>query len=254
MGKRSKWAKPNVIREQFVAYPVELLQSHAWRALSAMAKRCVERVAIELGKHGGKDNGQLPVTNRDFVAHGVPMAAIKPAIAEAVALGLIEHTPGYPCKNPDYGRAARFRILFLNSKGPLPDHTHWRRFKTHDEAKLAAKAAKTSAMRKRKAKARSYASPDASRSEALASASTGEALWGSRKVKHCVESESEALSTVSTKDAALERADASGARPATQASHRAKPERGGMPAVAVQPDADEAEPSPWSDQPPEPTP
>jgi hypothetical protein len=254
MGKRSKWAKPNAIREQFAAYPIEMLQSHAWRALSAMAKRCIERIVIELRKHGGKDNGELPVTNRDFVAHGVSMATIKPALAEAVALGFIEQTPGYACKNPLYARPARFRILFINSKGPLPDHTRWRRFKAYDEAKLAAKAARASAMRNRKGKAQSHASPDASQSEAQYRASESEARWVSRKVKHSAESESEALSTVWEQGRAPPPAGACAAPAAAQASHRAKPERSGTPAAAIQPDADETESNQWSDQPPEPTP
>jgi hypothetical protein len=120
---RSKHSRPNSIVGQFTAYPVEMLEGPAWRALSTTAKRCIERIAIELAHHGGRDNGELKVSNRRFRDYGVPMARIKPALAEAVALGFIEMTPGHASKNPDYGRAAQFRILFLNCIGPLPDHT-----------------------------------------------------------------------------------------------------------------------------------
>ena len=198
---RSRRSKPNSIGGQFTAYPVEMLESPAWRALSTTAKRCIERIAIELAHHGGRDNGELPVTNRNFRDYGVPMARIKPALAEAVALGFIDMTPGHASQNPDYGRAARFRILFLNCIGPLPDHTRWQRLKTHDEAKLMAKLARSSAMRKRRTSVPSHASPDASQSEALASASPGEALSASPKVKHCPPAQSEALSTVSAASA-----------------------------------------------------
>ena len=96
--RRSKYAKPNAIVGQFSAYPIEMLESPAWRALSATAKRCIERIAIELAHHGGHDNGELKVSNRQFRAFGVYMDGIKPALAEAVALGFIEMTPGYACR------------------------------------------------------------------------------------------------------------------------------------------------------------
>jgi hypothetical protein len=193
---RSKYAKPNAIIGQFSPYPVDMLASPAWRALSLSARRCLERIAIELAKHGGRDNSELPVTYRDFVAHGVPRARIKPSLAELVALGFIEMTPGHASLSPDYGRAARFCVLFLNCIGPLPDHTRWRRFKTHDEAKLAGKLARASAMPKKRTKAPSHASPHGSQSEPLASSSQSEPLgkvrkvnhYPLRKVNHCLES------------------------------------------------------------------
>ena len=254
MGNRSKWAKPNAIVGQFSAYPIEMLESPAWRALTPSAKRCIERIAIELAKHGGRDNGELKVSNRRFRAFGVYMDGIKPALAEAVALGFIEMIPGYACQNPNYGRTAQFRILFLNCKGPLPDHTRWKRFKTYEEAKLTGKLARASAMQKRRPKAGSHASPDDTETGAMAIDPKTGAIGASRKPEQCPPPKTGAMSTVSAKGRSGPAAEASAAPPAARASRRARPERSGAPAAAVQPDAGEAEPIPWSDQAPEPAP
>ena len=161
-------SKPNGIVGQFSAYPVDMLASPAWRALSLSARKCLERIAIELANHGGRDNGQLPVTNRNFRAHGIYMDGINPALAELTALGFVEMMPGYACENPAYGRAARFRVLFLNCIGPPPEH-RWKQFKTDAEAKAVAKQARAAAMRKRQTKTTRHASPDAPKTGALAS-------------------------------------------------------------------------------------
>jgi hypothetical protein len=253
----------NSIGGQFTSHRVDMVASPAWRALSLSARKCLERIELELAKHGG-NNGDLPVTQRDFIAHGVSGARVKAALAELIAFGFIEMTPGYGCQSPLYGRSARFRALSCASRdGPPPEN--WKRFKTDAEAKAMSKAvlaearrARTAhgeAMRKRRAKKSSHASPDDSQGESLASGSLGESLSGRSKVNHCPPSQSESLSTISGEGRSqAPPAVASAAPPAAQASRRARPERSGTPAAAVQPDADEAEPSPWSDQPPEPAP
>ena len=168
--------RPNSIGGQFAAHPIDMMESPAWRALSLSARKCLERIEIELAHHGGRDNGQLPVTNRDFCAYGVWMGAIKPALAEAIALGFIEMTPGYACANPLYGRAAKFRLLFRTGRDGPPEEHRWRRFRTDGEAKAAAKRARAAAMRGRHTSAPSHASPDVTETEALSNALKTEAL------------------------------------------------------------------------------
>jgi hypothetical protein len=251
---RSKYSGgPNTIGGQFTSHRVDMVASPAWRALSLSARRCLERIELELAKHGGKENGNLKVSNRRFRDHGVSMSMIKPALAELVALGFIEMTPGYACKNPDYGRSAQFRTLSCNSRDGQPPE-HWRRFKTDEEAKLIGKLARASAMQKRRPKARSHASPDASQSEAMAIATESEAMSPFRKVKQCDPSQCEAMSTLSAtgrRNGAPP--DASEAPPATAARDRAKPKRSGslaaaMPAAPCQ--RSEAEPDRWTPDPP----
>ena len=117
--KPRRRSRPNSIGGQFAVHPVDMMESPAWRALSLSARRCLERIEIELAHHGGCDNGELPVAYRyscDFVWRGT----IKPVLAELAALGFIEMTPGYACQNPLYGRAARFRILARDGRDEPP--------------------------------------------------------------------------------------------------------------------------------------
>lgn len=77
----------NQANEQWVSYPIEMLESPAFRALSLSAHMVIARIAIELAHHGGNDNGKLPVTFEQFMEYGIShRAAIAPAIREAEAL------------------------------------------------------------------------------------------------------------------------------------------------------------------------
>ena len=62
------------IGEQFSARTVRMLESAAYRALSLSAHRVLSRIEVELGHHGGTDNGKLPVTYNDFQKYGVESA------------------------------------------------------------------------------------------------------------------------------------------------------------------------------------
>src|SRR4029077_486059 len=79
----------NRINEQFSARLIEMLEAPAYRALSRSAHLVIARIEVELGHHGGNDNGRLPVTTENFVAYGIHRASVAPAIREAVALGFI---------------------------------------------------------------------------------------------------------------------------------------------------------------------
>jgi hypothetical protein len=250
MTSRRHRRRPNSIGGQFAAHLIDMIESPAWRALSLSARRCLERIEIEMAHHGGRSNGELPVTYRDFVAYGVPKAMVKPALAELTALGFIEMTPGHASQYPEYGRAARFRLLYRSGiDGPLEEH-RWKRLKTNVEAKLAARGARASAMRKRHTKASANASPYGSQSEPLASSSESEPLGAARKVNHYPPAKSEPLSKVSEGGRSERPPDDSTTPPATAASRRAEPERSAMPAAdraAAAMLAEEAEPTQWPD-------
>jgi hypothetical protein len=49
------------IPEQFSWRTIRMLRSPAYRILSLSARRCLDRIEIELARHGGQDNGNLPV-------------------------------------------------------------------------------------------------------------------------------------------------------------------------------------------------
>ena len=78
---------------------VEMLESPAHRVLSLSAHRVLHRLEIELGHHGGTENGNLQTTYEQFVDFGIHRHSIASAIRELVALGFIQVTEkaGMPC-------------------------------------------------------------------------------------------------------------------------------------------------------------
>ena len=71
---------------QFAGRLIEMLEAPAYRVLSLSARRVLDRLEIELGHHGGNDNGRLPVTYEDFERYGIDRHSIAPAIREAETL------------------------------------------------------------------------------------------------------------------------------------------------------------------------
>jgi hypothetical protein len=63
---------------------IEMLESPAHRTLSLSARKILDRLEIELYRHGGKpeENGRLPCTFDHFVEFGIHRHAIGPAIRE----------------------------------------------------------------------------------------------------------------------------------------------------------------------------
>src|SRR5262245_4331975 len=76
----------------FAPRRIEMLESWAYRTLSLSAHRVLARLEIELGHHGGLDNGALPVTHRNFADYGIDPHSVGPALRECAALGFVEIT------------------------------------------------------------------------------------------------------------------------------------------------------------------
>ena len=77
---------------QFTMRPIEMLRSPPYRVLSLTGHRILARLEIEHARHGGKDNGKLPITHEDFRQFGIDRKAIAPGLREVYALGFIEQT------------------------------------------------------------------------------------------------------------------------------------------------------------------
>jgi len=133
----------NSINGQWSPRVIEMLESPAYRALSVSAHRVISRIEIELSRHGGNDNGRLPVTKQDFIEYGMDHRSVAPAIREAAALGFIAVTERGRGGNADARRPNLFRLTFAydrNSRQQPPTHD-WRRIKTLEEAnRIAAEA------------------------------------------------------------------------------------------------------------------
>src|SRR5215470_13177670 len=112
----------NTIAEQFMVRTIRMLESPAYRALSLSAHRVLSRIEVELGHHGGTDNGKLPVTYDDFVKYGVDRHAISAAIREAVALGFLEITEQGRAGNAEFRSPNKFRLTYAYTSGVKPTH------------------------------------------------------------------------------------------------------------------------------------
>jgi hypothetical protein len=122
--------------------PIEMLLSPAMRVLSLSARRVLDRVEIEYAQHGGKDNGQLPVTHADFLEHGIDHNAIGSALREVVALEFLEQTRrGFA--GPTEHCPSLFRLTYrATDQGEPTDE--WRNIGTIEEAEARAQEARAS--------------------------------------------------------------------------------------------------------------
>ena len=138
----SKHAK---INGQFAPRTIEMLRSPAMGVTSLAGRRILDRLEIEMGDHGGTDNGQLPCTYDDFERFGIHRHQIAAAIAELVALGFIEITRPGRAGNAEYRLAALYRLTYRHTAecGPTED---WKRHKTDVEAKVVAAKARAAAI------------------------------------------------------------------------------------------------------------
>jgi hypothetical protein len=91
--KDGKTVKRNIVASQFGSRPLELMESPALRVLSRAAHLALLRIEIELRKHGGHDNGALPVTKQNFVEFGIHQDAVAPAFTRIGGARAHSHYP-----------------------------------------------------------------------------------------------------------------------------------------------------------------
>ena len=130
-----------------------MLESPAFRVLSQSAHRVLARLEIELSRHGGKDNGRLPVTFDDFTKYGIDRHAVAPAIRELEALGFLEITQRGRAGNAEWRTPNRFRLTYIYAKDSAPTH-EWRRIQSITEATKIAKLARMASVKTGRSKGR----------------------------------------------------------------------------------------------------
>jgi hypothetical protein len=112
--RRRKDLGPRVkIGEQFIAHPVAMLKSTAFRSLKLAERKILDRLEIEHASRGGRHNGDLVCTYADFRKHGVRRTSISDAIKRLVQHGLLEITKQ---GRPSYGDLripSHYRLTYL---------------------------------------------------------------------------------------------------------------------------------------------
>jgi hypothetical protein len=126
------------IEGQFIPRLLAMIESPAYRALSLSAHRCLTRIEAEHLHHGGKENGQLPVTYCHFREYGIDGHAIAPALRELEALGFIQITEHGVAGNSAHRAPNKFRLTYIHSGRAMATH-EWRQIKTIEEAHAIAK-------------------------------------------------------------------------------------------------------------------
>src|SRR5262245_66660345 len=115
----------NSFGSPFAGRLIAMLRSPAYRVLSLSAHRLLARIEIELKRHGGEDNGKLPVTYEQFVEYGIHRHAIAPAIRECEVLGFREVERG-KAGNREYRKPSRYRLTYQPVGRARPTH-EWQR-------------------------------------------------------------------------------------------------------------------------------
>jgi hypothetical protein len=106
---------------------------------------------LEHLKHGGVDNGRLPVTYSDFGKEGVRRNSVYEALLVAIHLGWIERTGiGSVPWQGDIREPSHYRLTWLPNHDGAPPTNRWARIKTVDDAKAAVKHAKAQLAQVRK--------------------------------------------------------------------------------------------------------
>jgi hypothetical protein len=138
--------RKNAIAGQFAARLIEMMESPAFRVLSRAAHMVLARLEIEHARHGGRENGRLPVTYEQFQEYGLHRRTIAPAIRELRVLGFVDVTERGAAGNADLRRPTLYRITFRNAAGQPGDGTHeWRSIATLEEAEKLAEQARVAA-------------------------------------------------------------------------------------------------------------
>jgi hypothetical protein len=119
----SRAAKAALGTHGFVGHTAELLISEAWRGRSIHVMRLLDYFELEHCAHAGKENGFLQATYEQLVRHGIGRRFIRPAIAEAVARGLLKitHQGGYRGAgrlDPSYYQLTYLPWKFVPIAGP----------------------------------------------------------------------------------------------------------------------------------------
>jgi hypothetical protein len=137
---RRSYHRRNKFDGPFAGRLIKMLESPAYRVLSLSGHRVLARIEIELKRHGGEDNGKLPITYEQLVEYGIHRHSIAPAIRECEMLGFLEVERG-KAGNREYRAPSRYRLTYQPVGRAQPTH-EWQRIQTLEDAEAIARAAR----------------------------------------------------------------------------------------------------------------
>jgi len=131
-----RWEKQNrpPAGEPWVWHTRGMMESPAWWALTAPARRVVDRIAVEHMHHAGTMNGELVVTYDDFQDFGISRRAIRTAIDVAVALGWIDVTVQGVRSYGNARRPSKYAVTWLPHNDAIEATNRWAAIKSRAEA------------------------------------------------------------------------------------------------------------------------
>jgi hypothetical protein len=105
--------------------------------------KVVLRIALEHLKHGGVENGKLPVTYQDFARRGVRKNSVREAQLVAIHLGWVDRTSiGEVPWHGDIRSPSTFGLTWLPRYDGAPANNRWASIETELDAKAAVRRAK----------------------------------------------------------------------------------------------------------------
>jgi hypothetical protein len=120
-----------------------MVESPAYRTLSAGGHAIIGRIALEHMAHGGNCNGALPVTYNDFEEYSIRRRSIRAYLSEVTALGFVDRTRnGLKAYAGFEGAPAHYRLTWLPTHDGQAATNRWARFKTLEEASEAVRLAR----------------------------------------------------------------------------------------------------------------
>jgi hypothetical protein len=120
---------------------IEMLESPVLQVLNQSEHRVLMRLEIELGHHGGTENGRLIVTFKSFALFGVDRQAIAPSLRVLTTLGIVKKTKQGAGGRTEYHDASEYGLTYRHTDTENPTN-EWRAVKSLDEAKRLATVAR----------------------------------------------------------------------------------------------------------------
>ena len=113
----------------WVPHRLDLVQSPAWHLAPVPLRRILDRLEIEHLRHGGKLNGELFVSHRQFTVAGISRRKITVTMTLGEDLGLIEIIkPDDPVG--DLRAAHSYRLTYLRPRVQRCRRTNGRKVKS----------------------------------------------------------------------------------------------------------------------------